>query len=82
MVAARLVFSACGNGGCRSGQFPRPGTATRIARIASASSTVAIKRKRPPQRGHASTSMSNGRYSPSEVNVNGSLLLVAATVAV
>jgi class 3 adenylate cyclase len=35
--------------------------AARIARIASGSSTVAIKRIRPPHRGHASTSMSNPR---------------------
>jgi len=33
--------------------------AARIARIASGSSTVAIKRIRPPQRGQASTSISN-----------------------
>ncbi len=36
-------------------------TAARIARIASGSSTVAIKRKRPAQRGPASTSTSNAR---------------------
>src|SRR5439155_1435708 len=36
-------------------------SAARIARIASGSSTVAISRSRPPQRGHASTSTSNAR---------------------
>jgi hypothetical protein len=33
--------------------------AAKIAPIASGSSTVAISRSRPPQRGHASTSTSN-----------------------
>jgi hypothetical protein len=39
----------------------RPATAAMIAEIASGSSTVAISRRRPSQRGHASTSMSNAR---------------------
>lgn len=36
-------------------------TAAKIARIASRSSTVAINRRRPPHRGHASTSISKAR---------------------
>src|SRR5437773_3307966 len=61
IAVAWLVFSAGGNGGARSTSSRDPATATKIARIASGSSTVAIKRRRPPQRGHASTSTSNAR---------------------
>jgi hypothetical protein len=61
MAAAWLVFGAGANGGARSASSRDPAPATKIARIASGSSTVAIKRRRPPQRGHASTSMSEAR---------------------
>ena len=45
-------------GRTRSTSSRDPATAARIARIAPWSSTVAIKRRRRPQRGHASASMS------------------------
>jgi len=48
-------------GGARSASSRDLATAARIARIAPGSSTVAIKRRRPPQRGHARTSISNAR---------------------
>jgi hypothetical protein len=60
MAVVRLVSGAVGNGGARSGSS-RDNAAARIVRIASGSSTVAINRKRPPQRGQASTSISNAR---------------------
>ena len=58
---AGLVSSDAANGGARSVSSRDAATAARIARIASGSSTVPIKRKRPPQREHASTSISNAR---------------------
>ncbi len=60
-AAAWLVSSDAANGGARSVSSRDAATAARIARIASGSSTVPSKRKRPPQREHASTSISNAR---------------------
>jgi len=60
-AAAWLVSSDAANGGARSASSRDAATAARIARIASGSSTVPIKRNRPPQREHASTSISNAR---------------------
>ena len=48
-AAAWLVSSDAANGGARSVSSRDAATAARIARIASGSSTVPIKRKRPPQ---------------------------------
>ena len=59
-AAAWLVSSDAANGGARPASSRAPATAARIARIASGSSTVPIKRKRPPQREHASTASSTG----------------------
>jgi hypothetical protein len=61
IVAARLVSSDAAKSGARSARSREIARAARIARIASGSSTVAIKRRRPPHRGHASTLMSNAR---------------------
>src|SRR5438128_1557886 len=60
-AAAWLVSSDAANGGARSASSRDAATAARIAPIAAGSSTVPIKRKRPPQREHASTSISNAR---------------------
>src|SRR5712692_8180068 len=48
-------------GGARSGRSRDVARAARIARVASGSSTVAIRRRRPPHCGQASTSISNAR---------------------
>src|SRR5436309_7274494 len=60
-AAAWLVSSDAANGGARPASSRDAATAARIARIAAGSSTVPIKRKRPPQREHATTSISNAR---------------------
>jgi hypothetical protein len=56
-----LGGSPAAPGGARPSRSRHPPSAARIARIASGSSTVAINRSRPPQRGHASTSRSKAR---------------------
>jgi multidrug transporter EmrE-like cation transporter len=58
-VVAGLGVGAGAPGGARPASSRD--AAARIAPIASGSSTVAISRSRPPQRGHASTSTSNTR---------------------
>jgi hypothetical protein len=61
IAAVWLVSSAAPAGGARSARARDTARAARIARMASGSSTVAIKRRRPPHRGQASTSISNAR---------------------
>jgi len=56
-----LVLSDGANGEARSAPSSDNARVARIARTASGASTVAIRRRRPPQRGQASTSMSNAR---------------------
>src|SRR5712692_3434888 len=50
-------------GGVRSGRSRDVAGAARIARVASGSSTVAIRRRRPPHCGQASTSISKDHLS-------------------
>jgi Subunit ChlI of Mg-chelatase len=58
---AGLGGSPAAPGGARPSRSRDSASAARIGRIASGSSTVAINRSRPPQRGHASTSRSKAR---------------------
>lgn len=55
------IGSAGASGGARSASAHDSSRAARIARTASGSSTVEISRRRPPQRGYASASISNAR---------------------
>ena len=62
-AVARALAMAAGWGGAGPGlsaERVRPRWA-RILRMTPGSSTVAIRRRRPPQRGHANTSISNAR---------------------
>src|SRR2546422_964601 len=61
IAAVWLVSSDAAKGGARSARSRNAARAARIARIAAGSSRGAIKRRRPPHRGQASTSISNAR---------------------
>jgi hypothetical protein len=68
------VFSDDANGGARSARCSDHARDARIARTASKSSTVAIRRRRPPQRGQASTSIVEGATSSDRPTPNGERL--------
>lgn len=60
-LGSRVVGSSVTGGGARSTRSADAARLSRIARIAAGSSMVPSKRRRPPQRGQASTSMSKAR---------------------